>query len=35
LYFRCDAADAVAVLRQMFADILSLISRLRTPPAPA
>ena len=25
----------VAVSRQMFADILSLIARLRTPPAPA
>jgi hypothetical protein len=25
----------VAVLRQMFADILSLIARLRAPPAPA
>jgi len=25
----------VAVSRQMFADILSLISRLRAPPAPA
>jgi hypothetical protein len=32
----CDLPDGrVAVSRQMFADILSLIARLRAPPAPA